>query len=168
MRRGSRIVALMLGATLIAGWGASHLEHTEAAWSDRETANATLAARKLERPTISSCSIDPNLLALTAVITVVWSFPPGYNYVQGTNNRFTLQRNAGSPAVVTPAIGPQTGGSITTKWTTGLLSSTLGATFYITLQSVEPVAQATTWTSDPATATATIAALGASTSCVAT
>ena len=169
MRRGSRIVALVLGATLVAGWGASHLEHTEAAWSDRETANATLAANTIAKPVIQNCDLNTGLAGINPVITMKWNFPAGTTYVAPANIRYSLAEGGVLSNLTIALLGrgvTTTGpvaGTYTTTFSGSLLGNLLGGSYGIYLQTVD----STGWISTRAGATASMGLLGANRSCAA-
>lgn len=168
MRRGARIVALVLGVALIGAWGVGSSGETEAAWADREFGRTILTARVIDRPTISSCSYDPGVAGiLLASITVVWSFPAGQGYVQPANVRFALSNNTASTTEVT--VSPTPTGTVvangfSSRLSLGILSGTLGGSYGVFVRTLEPSG----WTSQPATALVTVNLLTLGWTCVVT
>ncbi|WP_156351619.1 hypothetical protein [Agreia sp. Leaf210] len=167
MRRGSRIVALMLGVTLVAGWGASHLEHTEAAWSDRETANATLVAMTIPKPVVQSCVLTSGLLGANPVVTVKWNFPAGTGYVVPANVAYGVSEGAVLSNVTVALLGQgvttsgPAAGTYTTTFSGSLLGGLLGGSYGLYLQT----ADGTGWRSAWSGSTASMGLLGANPTC---
>ncbi|CAD5992225.1 hypothetical protein [Agreia sp. COWG] len=162
--RGGRVLALILGLGLMMQWGMTHTADTEATWAASEGGQVELSARRISPPTISSCTYEPGVAGILGSVIVYWSFPAGSSYVQPANAQFQLAYNAGNPAVVPTPTGTASGAGFATRISLGLLGGTLGGTYRIQLR----VKESNSWTSQPATAVATVNLLTAAYSCSAT
>lgn len=123
-----------------------------------------LSARRISPPTISSCTYEPGVAGILGSVIVYWSFPAGSSYVQPANAQFQLAYNVSNPAVVPTPTGTASGAGFATRISLGLLGGTLGGTYRIQLR----VKESNSWTSQPATAVATVNLLTAAYSCSAT
>ena len=169
MRRGSRILTMVIGVILVAGWGASHLEHTEAAWSDREMAKATLEATTIPKPVVQSCVLTTGALGVNPVVTVKWNFPAGTGYAAPANVAYGVSEGALLSNVTVALLGQgvttsgPVAGTYTTAFSGSLLAGLLGGSYGLYLRSVD----ATGWRSAWSGSTASMGLLGVNPVCTA-
>jgi hypothetical protein len=169
MRRVSSIVAIGVGLTLVMGSGARHIEPTEAAWSDRETAKATLEATTIPKPVVQSCVLTTGALGINPVVTVKWNFPAGTGYVAPANVNYGVSEGAVLSNVTVALLGQgvttsgPVSGTYTTAFSGSLLAGLLGGSYGLYLRSVD----ASGWRSAWSGSTASMGLLGVNPACAA-
>ncbi|KQO11244.1 hypothetical protein ASF06_00795 [Agreia sp. Leaf244] len=167
MRRANRVVAIVLGAAVIAGWGVGGADETEASWAEKEVAQTTLTATTVPKPVIQSCVLSPGTLGTSPTITVKWNFPAGTGYAAPANIAYAVAEGGLLPNLTVVLLGQgvtTTGpvaGTYTTTFAASVLGGLLGGSYGLYLQTVD----ATGWTSVRAGATATMGLLGANPTC---
>jgi len=167
MRRGDRIVALVLGVAVIAAWGAGRVDETEAAWTDRESVRTTLTATTIPKPVIQSCVLSPGTLGANPTITMKWNFPAGAGYAAPANVAYAVAEGGllSNLTVVVLGQGVSTSGPVSGTYTTtvssSILGGLLGGSYGLYLQTVDT----TGWTSERTGATAAMGLLGANPTC---
>lgn len=167
MRRGTTVLSMLAGLVLVAHWGGSSTEATEAAWTDQEFGRTTLTATTIPRPIIQSCVLSPGTLGANPTITMKWNFPAGTGYAAPANVAYAVAEG-GILSNLTVALlgqGVSTSGPVsgtyTTTFSSSLLGGLLGGSYGLYLQTVDT----TGWTSARAGATAAMGPLGANPSC---
>lgn len=151
------VVALALVASLLANTPTSTL----AAFSDSGQARGSFTTKTVAAPTITGCSVTNNGLGIFQSVTLTWTMPAGYT---ATNAIPGAGATAGAMAPVSPAPTITGTGPYSVTYSSGLLSTLLGAllgkTVSIGVRSTEAG-----WNSTWATRTLSVGLAGLGSSC---
>lgn len=165
-RRRRRILAGLVGATLLLGVGlAPTAQTTDAAFTDPEYSRTTITAFRVPAPTIIACAVTNNVLGVFQSVRLDWTSP-----YPAAGTRLTLTQGATTAVVPAsnitttgPAAGLYTHSAVLTQaLLTSLISNLLGST---TTMTATNLLAGTTWVSAGSSRQLSIALLGLNASC---
>ena len=164
---GRRGVATGAAALLLLGGLAQSAASTDAAWSDPSYHQGAFSTIVVAPPAISACSLSPGLLGTSPTITLTWQLPAGTSYTT-SNVKYYVAQGGLLTNLTTVLLGAnlttaQTSpGVYQTQFKSGLLGGLLGGSYGVYLQTVD----GSGWTSNLASATASMGLVGANPRCV--
>ena len=165
MTRRRRIVAGIAGLALLLGVGLTPpVQQSDAYFTDAEYGSATFTSILLATPTITSCTVQNNVLGVFQSATLVWTAPYPLTGVKLTA---TSGANTGTVSSGISVSGPVGGvytytAVLTEGLLTSIISNLLGSTTTLAVTSVYP---GSSWTSPAVTRKLTIALLGLGATC---
>ncbi len=144
------------------------LQRTDAAFTDAEHGRAALSALRLQPPQVTATPTcqNPGILGGT-VVDARWRWPSSSTpYGAATSAQWYVRSGSGAPSPVSPTTTGPSGGEYSSRFSSGLLGSLLGAQFDLEVETTWTTPGGLRWTSPTRTSIrVTLPLLGGSGTC---